>query len=874
MVIKYENYNDMNNKKLHLAKVLSGVVMFILIMIIGSSAFADDHSHVWVTQFNTVYHYKMCNICGTTTDVVAHSFPASSSYWSGGSASNCSNTNHHYFICSCGYSYIDDTGRAAHNPEPVTRDAAWNYCHDARCLTCHEVAIEGRCFKNATDAANNNPIQCNNLGTCYICGGTYDVAYHRVNPQSRGDRCIYCDQRILNFDNISFTVRNDSATQKYVEVKFKTMNSQDTIVSTPPHIYDPENYGVIPADTPNRVTLNYTISNKNVTLYGYYTLKDPSQLHLEEKFSRNVYAHFSLKNGGRTIVEIPAHLYGQYFTNDITAPTIASCDVQRTDIVDGWSRNVNVVISGTENYCGSVILSVTDLSTGQPVSFGGSYEARINVANQSWSYQFVPNINVNSEGKYIQLSLRDPIGNITYYNVYLSKIDIMPPTVTTTNITYGQVIYATLTDSLSFVNGYQITTTAVAPSTWTPIGPTSSTTVSFPGYNAGTYYIWAIDRAGNVGYAPVIVYKANGTGSVSMSGWTYGGTPSSPVPYSATNGTSNVSYSYSGRAGTSYGPTATRPVNGGSYTVTATFAATTNYNACTASVNFTISRAAGTGSVSMANYTYGDSPSNPVPSSATNGTSNVSYSYSGRGSTSYGPATSKPSIPGTYTVTATFGITQNYNACSATANFSVLKRNVTITAVNQTTNYPTRITKTTAKVTANNLLSGHSITAITLTETPSTTTFPTPNENGYGIGTITPSAATINNATITSYYNITYANGTWRVNDNTKPQGYLRANNPTILKDGRMAYNTRNISLTMKATDDYAGVKEVYLFNENSIPSSVASISSWKNWATSTELTNAGTNLKKINWTLSNGDGTKTVYLYIRDKYGNVSVTF
>jgi len=242
---------------------------------------------------------------------------------------------------------------------------------------------------------------------------------------------------------------------------------------------------------------------------------------------------------------------------------------------------------------------------------------------------------------------------------------------------------------------------------------------------------------------------------------------------------------------------------------------------------------------------------------------------------------------GSYTVTATLtnhsdGKPYKWSPDAATSTKSItwriLKRDITITALDQTTYYPTRITKTTAKVSGNNLCSGHSITSITLTETPSTTTYPTPNENGVGTGTITPSGATITSSTdgnVTSNYNIRYANGTWTLKDNTRPQGYLRANNPTaILIDGRMAYNIRNISLTMKATDDYAGVKEVYLFNENSIPSSVASISSWKNWATSSDLSHAGTNLKLINWTLSNGDGKKTVYLYIRDKAGNVSVTF
>ena len=40
------------------------------------------------------------------------------------------------------------------------------------------------------------------------------------------------------------------------------------------------------------------------------------------------------------------------------------------------------------------------------------------------------------------------------------------------------------------------------------------------------------------------INKANGTGSVTMANWTYGGTASNPVPTSSTNGTSNVTYKY------------------------------------------------------------------------------------------------------------------------------------------------------------------------------------------------------------------------------------------------------------------------------------------------------------------------------------------
>lgn len=71
---------------------------------------------------------------------------------------------------------------------------------------------------------------------------------------------------------------------------------------------------------------------------------------------------------------------------------------------------------------------------------------------------------------------------------------------------------------------------------------------------------------------------ADGTGSVTMSGWTYGCTAAEPVPVSATNGIDGVTYTYAGTKadGMAYSSSA-KPTDAGSYTVTATFSATSDY---------------------------------------------------------------------------------------------------------------------------------------------------------------------------------------------------------------------------------------------------------------------------------------------------------
>lgn len=86
-------------------------------------------------------------------------------------------------------------------------------------------------------------------------------------------------------------------------------------------------------------------------------------------------------------------------------------------------------------------------------------------------------------------------------------------------------------------------------------------------------------------------------------------------------------------------------------------------------LDYTIAKAAGSGSVTMADYTYGDKAPAPVPTSATNGIDQVSYT--GRDGTNYTASTTPPTDAGRYTVTVSFKKNNNYNACTATANFTV-----------------------------------------------------------------------------------------------------------------------------------------------------------------------------------------------------------
>lgn len=90
---------------------------------------------------------------------------------------------------------------------------------------------------------------------------------------------------------------------------------------------------------------------------------------------------------------------------------------------------------------------------------------------------------------------------------------------------------------------------------------------------------------------------------------------------------------------------------------------------------YTIAKAAGSGSVTMASYAFGETAPAPVAESKTNGTANVTYSYTGREGTEY-ESQEAPTAVGKYAVTAVFAATENAGECSASADFEVKAKGI------------------------------------------------------------------------------------------------------------------------------------------------------------------------------------------------------
>ena len=118
----------------------------------------------------------------------------------------------------------------------------------------------------------------------------------------------------------------------------------------------------------------------------------------------------------------------------------------------------------------------------------------------------------------------------------------------------------------------------------------------------------------------------------------------------------------------------------------------------------TITKADGAGTVKLEGWTYGDKANAPQPTSATNGTDKVTYRYKLKGAADSTFTATVPTAAGSYTVKATFPATGNHTETTATADFAIAKKALTVTATANDKTYDGGTTATLKSATLNGML--------------------------------------------------------------------------------------------------------------------------------------------------------------------------
>ena len=342
--------------------------------------------------------------------------------------------------------------------------------------------------------------------------------------------------------------------------------------------------------------------------------------------------------------------------------------------------------------------------------------------------------------------------------------------------------------------------------------------------------------------ASATVNKANGSCTVSLDDWTYG-SPKNPSASSTTNSGATVTYTYYNSSEVSIG--STKPTTVGTYYVTATFAATTNYNACTSSKDkFVISKATPTLTLTGTTITYDGSSTATVKANASvagviyYGTStSMGSSKSASANTEYTLATRTDA--GTTTVYAAFVPTDatNYNSLGSSSSYNKsasAKVNATSSTLTLTANKKI-YNGTTYYVSATSTLAGtvyYGTSSGSMTNTKSITAGGTISLDASGCGRSSAGSTTIYaylDPTSSNYNNSSTVNAKVTIN---KAVPTMRLAGSDKIYDGKAAYITGTASVAGKiyygTTSDTSGM------------STAVSVSA--NTATNlTSITNAGT---------------------------------
>ena len=199
-------------------------------------------------------------------------------------------------------------------------------------------------------------------------------------------------------------------------------------------------------------------------------------------------------------------------------------------------------------------------------------------------------------------------------------------------------------------------------------------TYSPPTVTAVGSYTVTISAAESTNYTAAIatvtvtVSRASAGFSVRIDDWTYGETPNSYIISGGSGGSVSVTYSGTTNAGVKYSSSKV-PTEAGEYTITVVMSASGNYSGGTARDSFTIHRAKAEAELSLAGWMYGEEPNAYVLTPEFLREEVIRAVYSD--GTYYSEAV--PQDVGSYTLTVTYGETDNYLGGEVSCKFSITR---------------------------------------------------------------------------------------------------------------------------------------------------------------------------------------------------------
>ena len=388
---------------------------------------------------------------------------------------------------------------------------------------------------------------------------------------------------------------------------------------------------------------------------------------------------------GKTL--IPTATITNSATTDVTANYAITPLNDTTGVINSAQATTSLLLTnsiGETNYYGQTLIFTAVVETNNVTAANASS----NVVFSLGSTPVWTNVVVGGVAYYTNDDLTVGVTNFTAQylgdNNYLGSSVTVTQTVlqttptltlTASAITYGQTLTSSsLTGSVA-TNGYDADADgdeavtgsfAFADNTIAPNAGVTNVLVIFTPTDS-TNYTTATNTVA------VTVNKANSTVTVTgTTSFTYDGAGQGPASASFTGSSGALSFNYSG---TGFGPSANTPTNAGSYTVTATLAADSNYNSATSSptaFNISPAPASVTADAKTKPYGTGNPPLTATVVGQVIGGDTINYSLN----TDAG----QYSAVGVSNIMVTLGGNPNYNVSATNGTLTISQANTFVGA--------------------------------------------------------------------------------------------------------------------------------------------------------------------------------------------------
>ena len=370
-----------------------------LTQLFAGNELSHNCNNYLTNKYNTTHHWNECTICNKVIgDKITHTY---SEYWTMGDS--CSSANKLVHTCNCGYSYQTANTRQHKLYAQLSGNTTY---HVRLCSICLSEVQE---WALHTDGAGN-VLNCLNPGQCKTCGANitskHEAPLSVNNTEVKNGNCRNCGKACVNLGKSSSTVTYNGITFT-ATIKIHFPNAANEVSRGAARFYVAQ-YGVI-----TNTTHSWDASTKilTTTFTGYYNVESQQTI----VYDTNYYDAAGIYH------IVPVYIV---LTPEKTAPTINQVEQLGLAEKNNWSISKQLTFSGTENFCGTIKLTLKD-------SNGNTYLNNISVpvTNKNWTYTCTPDIEANESGKTFIVEIADNYGNKATKTFTVSKTDKKAPTI-------------------------------------------------------------------------------------------------------------------------------------------------------------------------------------------------------------------------------------------------------------------------------------------------------------------------------------------------------------------------------------------------------------------------------------------------------------